>query len=369
MACSMEPTNLDAFSSIISGNRRPKGEITIEARAAIIAAVQAGDKKRLIAERFGISPAAINRTLQRFEKTGQLASRPRSGRPRTKVRRHDPSRAKTGPRPVEGLGFRHVGGPRTGVDAAAPGPVAQSASFVADPGEARPSTLLADMTATLHPTTYAFASFRDPSKLPPMPQIQLFFQEPEGITIVTSLGYAQTHGIECFFPCRMISLSFTSCAEAAGHTAVLVARLAARNLGVKPVSGFYHDHLFVPVGREAEAMEVLAAVAEENRGKLAAEQATRAQAVQDLQDRPEKDRPVPGEGGDAQRHKDLPEVDLPGVDLPEVERPEADQQEARGTGGEEPDDYGDGYDSEAHQCSEVDDPSDQDSREEDSAKE
>ncbi|KND89050.1 hypothetical protein TOPH_06350 [Tolypocladium ophioglossoides CBS 100239] len=376
MSYPMGPTNLDAFSSIISGNRRPKGEITIEARAAIIAAVQAGDKKRLVAKRFGISPAAVNRTLQRFEKTGQLASRPRSGRPRTKLRNHDPFGPKTGPQPVEGLGFRHVGDPQTGVEAAGsepqtrvhvtgsgvPGPVTQLTSFVVDRSETRPSTLLSSLTATLHPTTYVFASLRDPSTLPPMPQIQPFFQEPEGITIVTSLGYARMHRMECFFPCRMITLNFTSSAEAAGHTAVLVARLAARNLGVKPVSGFYHDHLLVPVGRETEAMDILAAVAEENRGKPAAEQATTPQAVED---RPEKDQPtVQDEGDDAQRHKDLPEAD----------QPEADQHEAQETEEEEPEDYGDGYDSKAHQCSEVDDLPDDDSPdgdtpEEDPAKE
>ncbi|POR35296.1 Uncharacterized protein TPAR_04495 [Tolypocladium paradoxum] len=417
MAYPVPPTNLDAFSSIISGNRPPKGEITIEARAAIIAAVQAGDKKRLIAKRFGISPAAIHRTLERFEKTGQLASRPRSGRPRTKVRKHDPSRAKTGPQPVEGLGFRHVWGPQpgvqgagsgtqagvqdagsgpqagsdagsgpqadvhsagsgsqTGVDAAgsgAQGPVTPSPalvdSVVVDPGETRPSTLLSNLTATLHPTTYVFARFRDPSQLPPMPQIQLFFQEPEGITIVTSLGYARAHRMECFFPCRMISLDFTSSAEVAGHTAVLMARLAARNLGVKPVSGFYHDHLLVPVGREGEAMEVLAAVAEENRGKLAAAQATAAQAVEDRpaetqnqgaqseEAHPSESRRGEGQHGEGQHGEGRSGQDQRSKDQPVAGQPKADQSEAQETEEEEPQEYEIDYDSEAHQCSEVDD--------------
>jgi hypothetical protein len=39
-------------------------------------------------------------------------------------------------------------------------------------------------------------------------------------------------------------------------------------MGVNPVSGFYHDHLFVPVGREGEAVEALTELAEEKRREL-----------------------------------------------------------------------------------------------------
>ena len=42
--------------------------------------------------------------------------------------------------------------------------------------------------------------------------------------------------------------------------------LAEKSMGVNPVSGFYHDHLFVAVGREEEALallEVLAAAKKE----------------------------------------------------------------------------------------------------------
>ena len=37
--------------------------------------------------------------------------------------------------------------------------------------------------------------------------------------------------------------------------------LGAKGMGVNPVAGFYHDHLFVPEGREAEAMDVLKQIA------------------------------------------------------------------------------------------------------------
>ena len=47
--------------------------------------------------------------------------------------------------------------------------------------------------------------------------------------------------------------------------AVIASRLAEMGMGANPVSGFFHDHLFVPVGREEEAMECLEELAKENR--------------------------------------------------------------------------------------------------------
>ena len=38
-------------------------------------------------------------------------------------------------------------------------------------------------------------------------------------------------------------------------------------MGVNPVSGFFHDHLFVPEGREGEAMGALRRLAGEARGE------------------------------------------------------------------------------------------------------
>jgi len=37
----------------------------------------------------------------------------------------------------------------------------------------------------------------------------------------------------------------------------IATELAKHDMGVNPVSGFFHDHLFVPDGREQDAMAVL----------------------------------------------------------------------------------------------------------------
>ena len=55
----------------------------------------------------------------------------------------------------------------------------------------------------------------------------------------------------------MITLEAHSSLEAVGFLARITTELAKHQMGVNPVSGFYHDHLFVPDGREQDALSVL----------------------------------------------------------------------------------------------------------------
>jgi hypothetical protein len=48
--------------------------------------------------------------------------------------------------------------------------------------------------------------------------------------------------------------------EAVGLIATISAALAREGVSANVVSGFFHDHVFVPVGREAVAMGVLEGV-------------------------------------------------------------------------------------------------------------
>ncbi|KAL6894806.1 ACT domain-containing protein [Trichoderma evansii] len=136
-----------------------------------------------------------------------------------------------------------------------------------DPGEKSLAKLLATLTTTLHDTTFVFATLTDISNLPPLPETQLLFKETEGITVIVSQEYAEAHKIDFFFPCKMITLNVTSSLEAVGFMAVIATKLAENKMGVNPVSGFYHDHCFVPLGREQEAVEVLHRLAEEYKQK------------------------------------------------------------------------------------------------------
>lgn len=61
----------------------------------------------------------------------------------------------------------------------------------------------------------------------------------------------------------MITCEVHSSLEAVGFLAVIAGRLRDLGMGVNPVSGFFHDHLFVPEGREGEAVEALRELAGE----------------------------------------------------------------------------------------------------------
>ncbi|RFU79396.1 integron cassette [Trichoderma arundinaceum] len=139
--------------------------------------------------------------------------------------------------------------------------------LASDPGEKSLAKLLATLTTSLHGTIFVFATLTDPSALPPLEETQLLFKEKEGISVIISKEYATAHKIDFFFPCKMITLNVTSSLEAVGFMAVIATKLAEHNMGVNPVSGFYHDHLFIPLGREEEAVEILRRLAEDYKQK------------------------------------------------------------------------------------------------------
>ncbi|KAK1579567.1 ACT domain-containing protein [Colletotrichum navitas] len=131
-------------------------------------------------------------------------------------------------------------------------------------GETSLKTLLSTLTPVLDPETYVFVTLPSGAEPPPLADVRLLFREREGLTLVTTLATATARGMEHAFRSRMITLDVHSSLEAVGFMAVVAARLAARGMGVNPVSGFFHDHLFVPEGREAEAVEELEQLALEH---------------------------------------------------------------------------------------------------------
>ncbi|TFB05936.1 hypothetical protein CCMA1212_001366 [Trichoderma ghanense] len=142
-------------------------------------------------------------------------------------------------------------------------------ALASDPGEKSLAKLLATLTTTLHEPIFVFATLSNASRLPPLQETQLLFKEKEGITVIVTREYAAAHGIDYFFPCKMLTLNVTSSLEAVGFMAVVATRLAEVGVGVNPVSGFFHDHLFVPLGREREAVDVLDRLADESRQSAA----------------------------------------------------------------------------------------------------
>ncbi len=127
-------------------------------------------------------------------------------------------------------------------------------------GERDLDRLLRSLTATLAEGVYVFATLA-PDAVPSALTPRMVFAEAEGTTLVLLRDEAEALGIAHEFPCRMITLDVHSSLEAVGFIARIATELAQHGMGVNPVSGFYHDHLFVPDGREEDAMRILAEMA------------------------------------------------------------------------------------------------------------
>jgi hypothetical protein len=128
------------------------------------------------------------------------------------------------------------------------------------------SVLIATMQPTLDPTPYVFINTTEPLTSLPLAtlQPQLLAQEAEGTTIVTTEALATSHGYkEVVFTCKKISLTVHSSLEAIGLIATITDRLKDHQISTNVVSGFFHDHIYVPAGRAEDAMRVLVGLATE----------------------------------------------------------------------------------------------------------
>ena len=126
-------------------------------------------------------------------------------------------------------------------------------------GERDLERLLRSVSAELVDGVFVFATVpRIPDGITP----RMVFQEAEGTTLILLKEDAEAAGIAYEFPSRMITLNVHSSLEAVGFIARIASELARHDMGVNPVSAFYHDHLFVPENRADDAMEILRGFAE-----------------------------------------------------------------------------------------------------------
>ena len=128
-------------------------------------------------------------------------------------------------------------------------------------GETNLSALIASMDPVLADRVFVFATLPLDAPTPVTLNPVMTFREREGVTLIIDQAQAQAAGLEAVFPCRMITLNIHSSLEAVGFLAALLPALAAEGMGVNPVSGFFHDHLFVPADRAEDALRVLKALA------------------------------------------------------------------------------------------------------------
>ncbi|CTQ49744.1 ACT domain-containing protein [Jannaschia donghaensis] len=126
-------------------------------------------------------------------------------------------------------------------------------------GEYDLAVLFAGMEPVLGDDIWLFVTLPDRTRAARLDAI-LRFEEAEGTTLIVTEAVAQAEGLDGVFPSRMITLNVHSALEAVGFLAPIATRLAAEGMGVNPVAGFFHDHLFIPADRAEDAMRVLRAM-------------------------------------------------------------------------------------------------------------
>jgi hypothetical protein len=129
-------------------------------------------------------------------------------------------------------------------------------------GETDLNALLQTMDAVLIDGIFVFVTVKTgdiPAGITP----RMMFQEAEGTTLILLKNDAEAADLPYEFPSRMITLNIHSSLEAVGFMARIATELASENMGVNPVAGFYHDHLFVPDGREHDALRILSQIAKD----------------------------------------------------------------------------------------------------------
>lgn len=139
-----------------------------------------------------------------------------------------------------------------------PGPKAATADQAQDL-----NSLLKGLSPSMGAEVYVFAKVRAEAMTEAMRtelEPVLEYREPEGITVITTQDRARAAGLRGIFPCHRITLHVDSQLEAVGLMAAVTGVLASEGIPVNPVSGFHHDHLFVPLDRAGDALEVLEAL-------------------------------------------------------------------------------------------------------------
>lgn len=130
-------------------------------------------------------------------------------------------------------------------------------------GERDLVSLQRSMAPTLNPGTFVFCTFPT-GNLPGALEPVCTFREAEGLSAIVETGQAQRMGLSTTaFESRMITLTVHSSLDAVGFLAMLTVKFASAGIPCNVVSAFHHDHLFVPVERCDQAMELLISLTRE----------------------------------------------------------------------------------------------------------
>jgi ribonuclease HI len=124
-------------------------------------------------------------------------------------------------------------------------------------GETNLDILLQSLKPILNTEEFVFSSLTATG----LEQLQLTpicqFREEEGITVIIPRQQADRKNLQYKYIYRQITLSVHSSLAAVGFLAVISEKLSEAAISVNVISGYYHDHLFIPRDRVTEAMAIL----------------------------------------------------------------------------------------------------------------
>ena len=116
------------------------------------------------------------------------------------------------------------------------------------------AALLRHLAPHRRPGQFVFCTVpQAPAGVEPLATIQ----EQEGLTVVVEKDVADGAGLKYEFVAAMITLGVASPLHAVGLTAAVSAVLAHAGISCNVMAGHFHDHLFVPVDRAEDTLDLL----------------------------------------------------------------------------------------------------------------
>ncbi|MGG5208721.1 ACT domain-containing protein [Chryseobacterium sp. MIQD13] len=128
-------------------------------------------------------------------------------------------------------------------------------------GEKDLQKLIKSMKPKHNAGEYVFCTVKN-TEILDLDQIEMFFREDEGFTIIVKKELADKLNLEYSVIMAWITLAVHSSLEAVGLTAAFSKALSENGISCNVVAAYFHDHIFVNKNHVEKAMEVLTKLSE-----------------------------------------------------------------------------------------------------------
>jgi len=119
------------------------------------------------------------------------------------------------------------------------------------------NTLIKSMKPRLVSGEFVFCTIKESALFSLNVKPLLIFREKEGISLIIKKKEAEKYDLSYKGVWALITLDVYSDLQAVGFLAKISTELAKKKISINTVSGYHHDHLFVPFDRSNEAIQIL----------------------------------------------------------------------------------------------------------------